>query len=287
MDSVWQRAESSSIQPIRSWYNGTPKAYGSTPVFYPLSGADFINMYLLYPDSKEYVMAAMEETGNVTIHPDPATALKNLNALRGAVHLYFVQNYFQTRIMNETFRENQNLRGVLPVLLVFMKRTGLFIKKVETMPDADGAVISFSERPEGETRTLRYYHRKLENSFQPSELGLKQYRLIMKSAVYLLQMNEYQTLADTILNSSVMVIQDDSGLSYSRFRNDGWKVNLYGSYHRVRVKGTQYIYQKDLQEDLQEDLASSGEPLPFQFGYGTLSGKDKSNLMIAIRSGKN
>jgi hypothetical protein len=286
MNTLWQGVEKETINPVRQWSSVIPKEYQNAPVFYPLSGADFVNMYLMYPDALEYTMIAMEDAGNVSLSKDPKELLQNLQSLKNAIHLYALNNYFQTRIMKDNFTKNHNIQGTVPVLLVFMKKMGLKIHDVRLMyPSVEGAVITFSDPAEGKKiRTLYYYTRKLSNDSTANEFGFTDdvpgYRLIMKSAVYLLQMPQYSNLKKTIYNRALMVIQDDSGIPYEMFKNSDWTVSLFGSYHRIEVAGTLY----KLQKDLQEDFKSIKEPLPFQFGYGAIVGKRKSNLMIAVRN---
>ena len=298
MNLWWSKVESETIAPLKEWSVNIPRSGQKIPVFYPLSGADFINMYLMYPDAVEYTMVAMEDVGNVIIdNANPQEVYNHLESLKGAVNQYGIQNYFQTQIMEVKFFQNKNIRGILPVLLFFMNRMNLEIRDVQNLngislkfnnpvTETDGIKVLFFD-PDApvnqKNKSLIYFCEKLTNDSKgKASQHLKntpKFRLIMKSAVYLLQLPQFNLLRDSIYQKSQMVIQDDTGIPYQMFRKDQWDISLFGKYRRIDIPGTMF----SIQTELQNDMTRESKSLPFQFGYGSLIGKGYSNLMIAVR----
>jgi hypothetical protein len=70
-------------------------------------------------------------------------------------------------------------------------------------------------------------------------------------------------------------------MPFRLFDRDNWDARLFGTYTRPRKL-------KDLQNppdqpDLALAYSRKDEPLPCSFGYGVLTGKGKSNLLLAVR----
>ena len=309
MDNLWGMIEKETIELIRPWRNQNipaAKRYGTA--FYPLSGADIINLYTLFPDSRSYIMVAMEHPGDAPAMRDVGSRrlIDGLVPIQRSIYLYGVNNYFQTKVM---IREMNNtlLPGTAPVLIIFMARLGFTIRQVENITiDGSGSIVPlaalktaqnpgkringiriyFTGKGEWSHRELVYLSMKLEaDSVNPATPEgrffnrLRNVKTMLKSAVYILQDKRYEPLKNFILQKSAVIVQDDSGILFKDF-NGNWDIRLYGAYNPIlNLPGC--CVQK--QDDLATSYQKQSIPLPFNFGYGTLLGPGRSNLMVAIR----
>jgi hypothetical protein len=307
MDKLWGMIEKETIELVVPWrQDNIPRAGKYAPAFYPLSGADFINLYTLFPDSREYLMVAMEQPGDAGALRDHQSKrlIDGLIPIQRSIYLYGVNNYFQTKVMMKEMN-NTLLSGTAPVLLIFMARLGLTITNVENVGiDEKGALvrlseakipknrgkavtgirISFTGKGGGSSRELVYLSMRLEaRSVSPSTPEgvffnrLKNAKTMLKSAVYILQDSRWEPLKSFILDRSVLVVQDDSGILFRDF-NKRWDITLYGAYKPIlNLPGCRVVRQGDLAESYR----AKSRPLPFNFGYGILLGPGQSNLMLA------
>ncbi|HBS03785.1 MAG TPA: hypothetical protein DEA96_02395 [Leptospiraceae bacterium] len=313
MDRLWDRIENQNIKPIQSWI--ADKSYlkeTTRPVFYPLSGADFINAHTFFPGAPYYVMVATEPPGNPAEvrSMEQRSTNRGLASVRAVIQNISDENYFQSRKMSQTM-SNPELSGVLPVLLVWLARKDQQVLSVQSVAiSQDGKItvapgvhpglrIRFksnekaaSNKGEDQIQTLYYFKIFLgPGSVNPAGgkpesaiLGnLSQVNTIMKAAVYLLHNEKYEPLAKSIMDRSQLILQDDSGVPYRMF-DESWKLDLYGNYTRpVALKGMLDPYDNLRQPALATEYAKRSEgPLPFPYSYGILrSGMKESMLMIA------
>lgn len=304
MDNLWGMIRKETIDLIRPWRDrNIPSVRGGSTAFYPLSGADFINLYTLYPDARTYLMIALEQPGDAALLRDHASRrlVDGLAPIERGIYLYGVNNYFQSKVMMEELN-NTLLPGTAPVLLIFMARMGLTITGVENIAigpsgaivprnglkaadtKAAGIRILFTGSGAIGTRELIYLSMRLEPGSVDTAAAegrffgrLAGMRTMLKSAVYILQDGKYAPLKDFILKRSSLIVQDDSGIPYGAF--DGrWSVTLYGTYNPYMSLRGCTIRRQD---DLAKAYGEKSSPLPFNYGYGILQGQGQSNLMVA------
>ncbi|HOT43946.1 MAG TPA: hypothetical protein PLM53_05790 [Spirochaetota bacterium] len=304
MDGLWDKIQKSTIDIIEPWRDrNVPSAGSRATAFYPLSGADFINLHTLFPGSRRYLMIAMEPEGDASVLKDHQSRrlIDGLVPVERSIYLYGVNNYFQSKVMSQEMT-NRLLPGTAPALLIFMARMGLVIKSVDNVFIGDsGDLVSIPGSPrkekgkiygirilftgrDGSARELVYLSMKIgPGSVDPSTpegkyLGrLNGMKTMMKSAVYLLHHRPFDGVRDFILKRSIVMVQDDSGIPY-RFFTRGWKVSLFGKYRPAMA--LKYCMPVS-QPDLKEQYSAGVPPLPFNFGYGILFGPGQSNIMVA------
>ncbi len=305
MDGLWAKIQKETIDIIVPWRDrNVPSVSRRAPAFYPLSGADFINLHTLFPDARTYLMIAMEPEGDAAVLQDHRSQrlIDGLVPVQRSIYLYGVNNYFQSKVMSQEMT-NKLLPGTAPALLIFMARMGLVIKSVDNVVIGDsGSLVSlagtafrrekgkiygirvcFTGR-DGSSRELVYLSMKIgSRSADPATpegryLGrMNGMKTMMKSAVYLLHHRPFDGVRDFILKRSIVMVQDDSGIPY-RFFSEGWKVTLHGKYRpALALKYCLPVSQPDLKERYQ----AGTQPLPFNFGYGILFGPGQSNMMVA------
>ena len=126
---------------FHTWQNTyMPQTKQPVPVvYYMFSGPDYLYVDQFLPNASVYIMCGKEEIGPA---PDPLRivdlrgALQNLeNAMKSAL----TTSYFITQDMKIDLQEQQ-LRGVLPILYVFLARADKTIREVTFVNlDRDGA----------------------------------------------------------------------------------------------------------------------------------------------------
>ncbi len=247
MDSLWAMIERETIELIRPWRDkNIPRARRNGAAFYPLSGADIINFFTLFPGARTYIMVAMEQPGEASMlrDIDSRRLVDGLVPIQRSIYLYGVNNYFQTKVMIKEMN-NALLPGTAPSLLVFMARLGCTIRRVENIAiDGSGSVVPLSaiqpgQMPEKPTHGIRIYFTGKEGATD-SELvylsmrleaksvnpatpegkffnRLRDLRTMLKSAVYILQDARYEALKNFILQRSALIVQDDSGILFGDF----------------------------------------------------------------------
>lgn len=307
MDSNWNRMYEVRLSKMKSWQSETfgPNFKDSLRIFYPFSGPDFLHVYYLFPSSKEYILAALEPIHSApqldTI--DGASRERFLDSLGHSLRDILTKSYFITSAMKKDIK---NINGVLPPLFFFVERTGHELMSEEFFYlDSTGAEVPtkitqlhwyktpgikivFRDRTTKETKVLYYFNISLSNqglSERPEfEKFLKQkgpYNTFIKSASYLLHRDLFTEAKKLVLQNSVSLFQDDTGVPYRDFKKRlDWNVQLYGEYVMpVKPFGTGQ-FQSDL------DSAYHSSPtlqyLPFSLGYHW--GTKKQNYMLLKKS---
>lgn len=315
IQASWYKVRDGQRVALKAWRDAEiPKGcpVGQT-VLYPFSGPDFLNVHWLFPDCANIVMFGLEGIGAV---PDiEMMTEKNFTNLllnvRGFMFNLFVRNYFVTDTMLKNIRKDR-LRGIVPVFMVTMALSGVEVLGVTPLDppvplikspqaasgQADalpkervrkrklrGVMIDFRQPGSTQVQHLKYFSLDATDKamadypeFLDYLRALAPTTTLIKSASYLLHGNEFSRLRDVILDASVFLVQDDTGLPYGRLRKRGWEIAVYGTY-QVPIPPFQGAYQKSLAAAYEKQKP---RPLPFRFGYQLISKQEnRSNLMIA------
>lgn len=307
MDNFWSQVKKQNYEKIQIWRKENLKEVAqSDTAFYPLSGADFFNLYSFYPNSKKYIMVALEKPGNLKdlSSLNRSQLSSGLNSVRSIFASIAYWNYFTRKGMKTNF-SNPYFSGAFPVILMFMARFDLKIHSVEFVTIADsgdvvvqkdesknmtGVKIQFSNS-DNFVQELIYFQLRLfdKHSLADNPEGkffnkLKNTSTILKSAEYLYH-NHLTQFRSKMIDFSSLFITDDSGVPYKCFSTNEWDSHLYGSYLKpIYLKG---IFKPDLQNDLVHEMKVRAKPLPFPYGYGVLKGSKRSNLLVFKRKPSN
>jgi hypothetical protein len=189
------------------------------------------------------------------------------------------------------------LNGTLPILYVFLARSGKTIREVSPVAlDDKGAAYFANENPgknathgvrivfagsDGEQKTLYYFSTDLSNpgvrasGFLKFCATLAPGNSLLKSASYLLHSGNFTTVRDFILANSSTIIQDDSGIPLAYYSPKKWRFFPFGHY-----AGPISEFPGRYQEEYAE-LFRRAQPMDFGIGYRWRS--HESNLLLSVR----
>ena len=189
------------------------------------------------------------------------------------------------------------ISGTLPVLYVFLARSGKTIREVSPIalddkgivhlgngnpgPNAaHGARIVFAGS-DGVEKALYYFSTDLSNpgvrasGFLKFCAGLAPGNSLIKSASYLLHSGNFSTVRDFILANSATIIQDDSGIPLADYNPKKWHFFPFGRYAGP-IGEFPGRYQQQYAE-----LFRRSQPMDFGIGYRWRS--FESNLLLSVK----
>lgn len=296
LDRAWKRTEQQQLSSIATW---APQFLGAAyqsngTMFYMFSGPDFLYAHAFFPNARTYIFCGNEPVGPP---PDldkvpPAVLPVALANIRKSLESALNWSFFITKDM-KTDLTRPELSGTVPLLYVFLARTGCTIESVTPVAiDRDGNVnegekgqtpgirIVFTRGPS--SQTLYYFCSDLSDDGVKVTPGLLRFCekqgegvSFLKAASYLMHETGFSRVRDFLLRNSRLIVQDDSGIPMRFLAQQNWNVRYCGRY-----TGPIEIFKKYWQPDLADDYARQiSAPLPFGFGYQWQP--DRSDVMIA------
>jgi hypothetical protein len=267
-------------------------------MFYMFSGPDFLYANAFYSKASTYVLGALEPVGAV---PDltklprgsVGAALYNVERSLGSILSF---SFFITKQMKVDLHANQ-VNGTLPILYVFLARSGKTIRDVEMIAlDAKGGMHTGNDNPgpnatrgvritfagsDGEARTLYYFSTDLSNA-GARNTGFLRFcetlgpgNSLLKSASYLLHKGDFASVRDWLLTNSATIIQDDSGIPLANYNARQWRFFPFGRY-----LGPIGEFPGRYQERY-ADLFTRAQPIDFGVGYRWRM--HESNLLLSVK----
>jgi len=296
-DAAFAQLEQRQLSRIRAW-SETNLAAPRPTMFYMFSGPDFLYADAFYSKATTYVLSALEPPGSV---PDLTklprggigSALYSVERSLGSVLSF---SFFITKQMRTDLHAGQ-ISGTLPILYVFLARSGKTIKDVSPIAlDEKGAAYFGNENPganavrgtriifagsDGQERTLYYFSTDLSNSGARASGFLKfcatlaPGNSLLKSASYLLHSGNFTTVRDFILANSATIIQDDSGIPLGYYGSRKWRFFPFGRY-RGPIGEFPGRYQESYAA-----LFRRAQPIDFGIGYRWRT--HESNVLLSVR----
>jgi hypothetical protein len=297
LDTAWSRLEEARLAKIRAW-SATHLTERQPVVLYMFSGPDFLYVDAFFQDRSAYVLSGLEPIGQIpaitpVLRRSLAPALAGLRASVGSALNY---SFFITQQMKSSLA-NTRLNGVLPVLYLFLARSGKTIHEVSLMAvDKDGAVVAAGTRDaaqavkivfsgrEGKKQTLYYFQTDLSDSGVKRSGFLKfceqlgRADVFIKSASYLLHSNGFGMVRGFLLERAAAIVQDDSGIPVRYFAAQDWQLRPFGRY-----LGPIAVFPERYQKGL-SDVYRRSNPPRLEFGVGYRWRPHESNLMLALRN---
>ena len=296
-DSAFAQLEQRQLSKIRTWAAANLAAPRPT-MFYMFSGPDFLYADAFYSKATTYVLSALEPPGSV---PDlsrlprggVSAALYDVERSLGSVLSF---SFFITKQMKVDLHAGQ-LDGTLPILYVFLARSGKTIRNVSPVAiDGKGTAYFANENPgpnatrgvrivfaggDGVERTLYYFSTDLSNpgvkasGFLKFCATLAPGNSLIKSASYLLHAGNFTAVRDFLLANSATIIQDNSGIPLAYYSPRKWRFFPFGRY-----AGPIAEFPGRYQESYAE-LFRQAQPMDFGIGYRWRS--YESNLLLSVR----
>jgi hypothetical protein len=297
-DAAFAQLEQRQLSKIRTWATANLAA-PKPAMFYMFSGPDFLYADAFYSKATTYVLSALEPPGSV---PDltklprggVGAALYDVERSMGSILSF---SFFITKQMKVDLRAGQ-LSGTLPILYVFLARSGKTIREVSPVAlDDKGAAHAAGENPgknathgvrivfsghDGLQKTLYYFSTDLSNpgvkvtGFLKFCETLGPGNSLIKSASYLLHSGNFSTVRNFLLAHSATIIQDDSGIPLADYNPRSWRFFPFGRY-----AGPIAEFPGRYQEQYAE-LFRRAQPMDFGIGYRWRS--HESNLLLAVRT---
>jgi hypothetical protein len=265
-------------------------------VYYPFSGPDILYVDTLFPDSKYLVMGGLEPIGtmpNLAQLQQQGRLPSYLQQIKTSLYTILAASFFKTKDMKNDF--SGQVDGILPAMAVFLAHQGYTIDSIHYVtlhPDgtltehaaagANGVQIGYDSGDRDDLRLVLYFQTNLSNDGikeNPGYVNLM-HRLgagvtYLKAASYLLYDDYFSRIRDAILDDSVGVVEDDSGLPYKYFDPAKWEVTPYGDY-----TGPIHLFAEHNQPDLAAFYAKNiPSPLPFGTGYKFVA--NQSSILVA------
>ena len=283
-DKAWKELDTRQLAKIRAW---APEALGEgftakEPMFYMFSGPDILYAQTFFPNASTYVLAGLEPVGAVpeVEHLTAGVLASGLENLRKSLNSVLSFSFFITKEMKVDLRHNQ-LSGTLPILYVFLARSGSHIDRVELLNlDKAGATspmksatpgvkINFTSAG-GAAQTLYYFTTNLANDGIKADPGFIKFceahgtgRSLVKAASYLMHMEEFSKVREFLLTHSATLVEDDSGIPVKDFDAGKWTLRYFGAY-----PGPIEIFKQHAQPEMTAAYQTANAPaLPFGFGY--------------------
>jgi hypothetical protein len=296
-DHAFAQLEQRQLSKIRAWSDIQLAAPRPT-MFYMFSGPDFLYADAFYGKATTYVLSALEPPGHV---PDltrlprggVGAALYSVERSMGSLLSF---SFFITKQMKTDLRAGQ-IDGTLPILYVFLARSGKTIRDVTPIalddkgaayfgnenpgPNAVRGVRIMFSGPDGVEKTLYYFSTDLSNSgvrgsgFLKFCAALAPGNSLLKSASYLLHSGNFTTVRDFILANSATIIQDDSGVPLGNYDSRKWRFFPFGRY-----LGPIGEFPGKYQQSYGE-LFRRAQPIDFGIGYRWRT--NESNLLLSVR----
>jgi hypothetical protein len=291
MNAGFSKLDQRQLSNIRIWRAEflAPATRFSRTCLYFFSGPDFLYADTFYPDCTTYVLVSLEPVEVIPeVQTVPLVSLQNtLQAIEVSLNTFLSFGYFETQDLREYTRRSQ-LNGILPIIFVFLARSGKEILNVDYISSnkgvARGVRITFLDPGMNAQKVLYYFSADL------SDAGLKTNQSVLrfcrslglansflKAPSYLLHQDGFNIVRDFLLRASASILQDDSGIPIRYFTPERWTLRFFGSYSGP-IDLFKNFYQPDLR---QYYAASSPKPLTFPFGYQW--NPHDATLILAVR----
>jgi hypothetical protein len=291
MNAAFAKLDQRLLTNIRSWQAEflAPATGFSRTCLYFFSGPDFLYVDTLYPNCTTYVLVSLEPVESIPeLRSVPPVLLQNtLQTIEVSLNTLVSFGYFKTEELHEYLQRSQ-LKGVLPIIFVFLARSGKEILNVDYLSPNKGGVrgvkVTFLDPVTGVQKVLYYLSQDLSDGGLKANQAVLRFcnslgptNSFLKAASYLLHQNGFNVARNYLLRVSASILQDDSGIPIRYFIPDRWTLRFFGSY-----TGPIDLFKNLYQPDLGQYYAAS-LPKPLTFGFGYQWNPHNATLILATR----
>lgn len=303
LDSLFGTITTGRFKKMTEWADSEFVKTASKPtIFYPFSGPDILNANIFYPNADKYIMIAMEPIGSFpdlcNMHPDSVKSY--LGSVNYSLRDIFKRSYFITSRMNTDLSKTK-VNGTLPLIALFLKRTGHQIVSVEKIAVdttgkcqvvdnynakniITGVKVDFTAANSTKIQSVYYFRTDISDKGLEKNKGFSKYlaslpvsNTYLKAASYLMHYDEFSKIRNIIFEKSSTILQDDSGIAYKYFDKKLWDIHLYGDYAKPIGEFT-YISEPDLEKAYK---TTKVEPLTYTLGYNWRTGH--INMLYSVK----
>lgn len=289
MDAAFARLDQRQLSGIRNWQADflAPVTRSSRTCLYFFSGPDFLYADAFYPDCTTYILVSLEPVESIPQMQSlpPAILQDSLQNIEMSLNTLLQFGYFETKELR-AYSEHAALKGVLPIIFVFIARSGKEISNVDyTSQGGNRSVrISLVDPATNARKVLYYLSADLSDDGLRRNPGVLRFcnhfgptNSFLKAASYLLHGNGFNLARGYLLQVSASILQDDSGLPLRSFSPDKWTMRFFGAY-----SGPIDLFKNFYQPDLRQYYATSA-PKPLMFSFGYQWNPRNAVLMLAVR----
>jgi hypothetical protein len=303
MDKAFASVEKNTLSKVRIWSRDNVKSPQPT-LLYMFGGPDFLFANAVYPDATTYLLVGLEPAGDIPdlMKMQRRGEVPGLGNLQSSMRTLLSVSFFITKEMQENLG-GSNLRGTIPILYVFLARSGMEVRDAslvyldddgEVKPEdkkartpaktsARGVKITFAGL-DGRPRTLYYFTTDLANG------GLKRGGFLKfagklgdadafhKSASYLMHSDNFSQIRSFVLSQARTVVQDDSGIPLRYFDRKVWDLHPFGTYHEPLD-----LFPEGRQTKIAREVFSKDKARKIDFGIGYRWRVGESNLLMAVK----
>jgi hypothetical protein len=285
MNAAFSKLEQRQLNNIRSWraeFLAPATAFSRTCLYF-FSGPDFFYADAFYPDCNTYVLVSLEPIESIPElqSVSPVLLENTLQTIEASLNTLVNFGYFETHELHQ-YLERSQLKGVLPIIFVFLARSGKQILNVDYT--SRGVKISFRDLATNAQKVLYYFSADLSDSGLRANQAVLRFcnslgptNSFLKADSYLLHQNDFNTARSYLLRVSSSILQDDSGIPLRYFAPERWTMRFFGSY-----PGPINLFRNFYQPDLAHYYAASS-PKPLTFGFGYQWNPHDAGLIIATR----
>src|ERR1700692_3520917 len=253
-DSIFAREDANTLAKVRAFSKEHLTPQHDT-MLYMFSGPDFLYATSFFPSASTYGLMCLEPVGRV---PQLTTLPRgsvdgSLRNIEGSLATILNLSFFITKNM-KTQLSTGPVYGTLPILYVFLARTGKTVHEVSFVSlDAQGNFIAAEDpagkhtgRPTAQSAakgvkivfsdgtgpqpTLYYFSTDLSDSGVKTsgflefcaKLGVAD--SFIKSASYLLHNGNFPRVRSFLIDHSATVLEDDSGIPLGFFDPKKWRL---------------------------------------------------------------
>ncbi len=290
-NKIWKHIQDSTLNKINDFNIGKNiiENTDTNTCFYPFGGPDFLYANVFYPNAENYILMGLEKLGTV---PDLSKKTNTeidllLGHLNESMAYLNKSGYFVTSHMSRDFSKSM-MNGTIHTILYFAANRNFSIKQLDYgFIDKTGKFIVNSNKKEsgyyrtfdltvvdtaGFTKHVYYisadiadFKIKTNPYFVSFVKSFGKTTCFIKSASYIPAHKSFSIVRNLILENSVKIIQDDTGIPYKILNEKTkWNLEFWGLYTST-IKDLSWGLQPDLKE------AVKGHPnnkkLPFRISY--------------------
>jgi len=291
MNAAFSKLDQVQLSEIRIWRAEflAPITKFSRICLYFFSGPDFLYADTFYPDCNTYVLVSLEPVESISeLQSVPPASLQNtLQNIEVSLNTLLNFGYFETQDLRE-YSQRSQLKGILPIIFVFLARTGKEILNVDYKSLGQGGPrgvkVTFLDPVTGTQKVLYYFSADLSNDGLTRNSAVLRFcnslgptNSVLKAASYLLHQNGFSIARDYLLRVSASILQDDSGIPLRYCSLGKWTLRFFGTY-----TGPINLFKSFYQPDLRQYYATSS-PKPLTFGFGYQYNRQDATLILTVR----